>query len=68
MTNNLHKKSLLFFAFWMVLVAKIASSMKNYYSIGYQTKIDPENTEERHIEVQIPNSKYIINARRTYSK
>ena len=52
----------------MGISKKIASSMKNYYSIGYQTELGQEHTEERRIEVRIPKGKYIINARRTYSK
>jgi VWFA-related protein len=44
----------------------IVSSLKNYYSIGYQTEITPEDQKRRHIEIQIPGHKYIINARRSY--
>ena len=44
----------------------IVSSLKNYYSIGYKTEITPEDQKRRHIEIQIPGHKYIINARRSY--
>jgi VWFA-related protein len=44
----------------------IVSSLKNYYSIGYQTDITPEDQKLRHIEIQIPGHKYVINARRSY--
>ncbi|MBN2320652.1 MAG: VWA domain-containing protein [Acidobacteria bacterium] len=47
---------------------KIVSSMKNYYSIGYQTESWMEMQNERRIEVRIPDRDYTINARRTITK
>jgi VWFA-related protein len=44
----------------------IVSALKNYYSLGYQTEITPENQKPRRIEIQIPGQKYIINARHSY--
>jgi len=52
----------------MGISKKIASSMKNYYSIGYQAEFGPEKAKERRIEVRIPNGKYTIHARRSYQK
>jgi len=43
----------------------IVTSMKNYYSIGYETETDPKEPKERHIEVLIPGRNYTVNARRT---
>ena len=44
----------------------IAHSLKNYYSLGYQTEIRPEEKKPRRIEVSIPGRKYTINARRSF--
>ncbi len=44
----------------------IVYSLKNYYSIGYQTKIIPDDEKPRHIKVSIQKGKYTINARRSY--
>jgi hypothetical protein len=44
----------------------IVTSLKNYYSIGYQTEIKPNDKKLRRIEVQVPGHKYTINARRGY--
>ena len=44
----------------------IVYSLKNYYSIGYQTKIIPGDERPRHIKVSIPRGEYAINARRSY--
>lgn len=44
----------------------IAHSLKSYYSLAYQTEINPAETKPRHIDVQIPGHKYVINARRSY--
>jgi len=45
----------------------IVAAMKNYYSVGYQTEIEPGDTKRRRIEVKIPGSKYVVNARRFYT-
>lgn len=44
----------------------IAASLKNYYSIGYRTSVEPEDKKRRKIEVRIPDREYRINARRSY--
>jgi hypothetical protein len=44
----------------------IVYSLKNYYSIGYSTKIIPGDEKPRHIKVSIPKGEYTINARRSY--
>jgi VWFA-related protein len=45
----------------------IVASLKNYYSLGYQTEITAKDEKRRRIEIQIPGHKYIINARRSYT-
>lgn len=45
---------------------KIAASLKNYYSIGYLTEVEPGDMKRRRIEVRIPDRKCQINARRSY--
>ena len=45
---------------------QIAASLKNYYSIGYLTEVEPGDKKRRRIEVRIPDRKYKINARRSY--
>jgi Ca-activated chloride channel family protein len=44
----------------------IAASLKNYYSIGYRTNVEPGDKKRRKIEVRIPDREYKINARRSY--
>lgn len=44
----------------------IAASLKNYYSIGYLTKVESGDKKRRRIEVRIPDREYKINARRSY--
>jgi VWFA-related protein len=44
----------------------IAYSLKNYYSIAYQTEIMPGDEKPRHIKVLVPERKYTINARRSF--
>jgi VWFA-related protein len=44
----------------------IVSSLKNYYSLGYQTEIAAEDQKRRHIEIKIPGHKYVIYSRRSY--
>jgi VWFA-related protein len=43
----------------------IVTSMKNYYSITYETEADPEGIKERRINVILPDKNYTIYARRT---
>jgi VWFA-related protein len=43
----------------------IVNSMKNYYSIAYETEADQEGKKERRIEVKLPGHDYDINSRRT---
>ncbi|MDR0311898.1 MAG: VWA domain-containing protein [Acidobacteriota bacterium] len=45
----------------------LVSTLKNYYSIGYQTEIKPGDKNRRRIEVKMPGKKYVINARRFYT-
>jgi len=45
---------------------KVAFSLKNHYSLGYLTKIDPQETKSRKIRVTLPNHDYLVYARRTY--
>jgi VWFA-related protein len=44
----------------------IAHSLKNYYSLGYQTEIRADEKKPRKIEVLVPGKRYTINARRTF--
>ena len=44
----------------------IASSLKNYYALGYLASGERARSRPRHVEVSIPGHDYIINARRTY--
>jgi VWFA-related protein len=44
----------------------IAVSLKNYYSIGYRTEINPEAEGARKIEVRVPGREFTINARTSY--
>jgi VWFA-related protein len=41
-------------------------SLKNYYSIGYLTKVQPNDKKPRKIQIRIPKHPYEINFRRTY--
>jgi VWFA-related protein len=41
-------------------------SLKNYYSIGYLTKVQPNDKKPRKIKIRIPKHSYKINFRRTY--
>lgn len=43
----------------------IVHSMKNYYSIAYETEADQDKKKERRIEVKLPGHDYDINTRRT---
>ena len=43
----------------------IVASMKNYYSIGYETEAEQEDLKERHIDVKLPGYDYDIHTRRT---
>ena len=45
----------------------LVSTLKNYYSIGYQAEVKPGDTKRRKIEVTIPGKKYDIHARRFYT-
>ncbi len=45
---------------------QIASSLKNYYSIGYLTEIEAGDKKPRKVRVRVPRGKYTINFRRTY--
>jgi len=45
----------------------LVSTLKNYYSIGYQAEVKSGDTKRRKIEVTIPGGKYTINARRFYT-
>jgi VWFA-related protein len=45
----------------------LVSTLKNYYSIGYQAEVNPGDKKRRRIEVNIPGKKYVINARRFYT-
>jgi VWFA-related protein len=44
----------------------IVASLKNYYSLSYQTEITAKDQKRRRIDIQIPGHNYIINARRSY--
>ena len=44
----------------------IASSLKNYYSLGYQTEVKPGDRRARRLEVSVTGRKYTINARRSF--
>jgi hypothetical protein len=46
---------------------KIAYSLKNHYSLGYLTRVDPEESKSRKIRVTLPNHDYLVYARRTYT-
>jgi VWFA-related protein len=41
-------------------------SLKNYYSIGYLTKVRSDDKKPRKIQIRIPRHSYKINFRRTY--
>ena len=41
-------------------------SLKNYYSIGYITDIQPEDRKPRKVQVRLPRHSHKINFRRTY--
>lgn len=49
----------------MAVSKSIVRSMKNYYSIAYETEADDDGKKERHIEVQLPGYDYDIHTRRT---
>jgi VWFA-related protein len=45
---------------------QVASSLKNYYSIGYMTEIKIGDKKPRKIEVRVPGRKCKVHFRRTY--
>jgi VWFA-related protein len=45
---------------------QILYSLKNYYSIGYLTKVQQGDKKPRKIQIRIPRHSYKINFRRTY--
>ncbi len=49
------------------LCSQVASSLKNYYSIGFAVQITSGDTKPRKISVHIPGHKYKIYFRRTYT-
>lgn len=46
---------------------RIAGSLKNYYSIGYLTELQPDDKKPRRIRVDVPGRKCSVHFRRSYS-